>query len=194
MVITINEMLQETDMLITAAQEGRLSVRGNTGAFQGSWGELLGGINRLVDAFVAPINTTASYLDRISRGDIPNRISETYQGDFNEIKNNLNALINAMNIITELAREIADGNLTVMVKERSEVDELMRALAAMVVKLSSVVSEVKVAADNVASGSQQLSSSSEEMSQGATEQAAAAEEASASMEQMTANIRQKRSP
>jgi methyl-accepting chemotaxis protein len=190
MVTTLKEMLQETDRMISAAQEGKLAVRGNAGAFPGSWGELVVGINRLVDAFAGPIGVTAAYLGRISRGDIPPQISETYQGDFNEIKNNLNDLISAMNRVTLLAQEIAAGNLTVMVEERSEVDELMRALAAMVGKLSTVVSEVKVAADYVASGSQQLSASAEEVSQGATEQAAAAEEASASMEQMTSNIRQ----
>ncbi len=56
--------------------------------------------------------------------------------------------------------------------------------------ITSVLAEVKTAADNVAAASQEMSSSSEEMSQGATEQAASAEEASSSMEQMASNIRQ----
>ena len=190
MIAMIKELVQETNRLIKSVQEGKLDVRGNAAGYQGAWGELVTGINRLIEAFVLPINVTAEYVDRISKGDIPAKISDTYYGDFNEIKININLLIDAMNNVARLAQEIAGGNLLVEVKERSANDELMQALAMMVKKLTEIVGEVKSAADNVASGSQQLSSGSEEMSQGASEQAAAAEEASASMEEMTSNIRQ----
>ena len=51
---------------------------------------LVDGVNKLIDAFVGPINVTAEYVDRISKGDIPPKITDTITGDFNEIKNNLN--------------------------------------------------------------------------------------------------------
>jgi methyl-accepting chemotaxis protein len=76
------------------------------------------------------------------------------------------------------------------VHARSERDELMKALAAMVKKLSDVVVDVKGSADNVATGSQQMSASSEQLSQGATEQASSIQEVSSSMEQMSSNIKQ----
>ncbi|MRR38409.1 methyl-accepting chemotaxis protein, partial [bacterium] len=190
MLTTLNSLQKETDHLISSVQDGKLDQRGDTAAFSGGWSELVAGINRLIEAFVVPIHVTAVSLDRISRGDIPERISEEYRGDFNEIKNNLNSLIDSMNAVTKLAQEIAGGNLMVEARERSAKDELMQALAAMVAKLREVVADIVAAADNVASGSQQLSSTSEEMSQGATEQAAAAEEASSSMEEMASNIRQ----
>ena len=60
------------------------------------WGKLIGGVNDLCDAFVGPINVTAEYVDRISKGDIPPKITDTYNGDFNEIKNNLNNCIDTM--------------------------------------------------------------------------------------------------
>ena len=190
MVVTIKGILTATSQLISAVQEGNLKTRGNAAEYQGAWGELVEGVNHLVDAFVAPINVTADYVARISRGDIPTLIADTYYGDFNEIKNNLNALIEAMELITKAAQEVADGNLMVTMAQRSDADELMHALKLMVEKVKEVVADVKSAADNVAAGSQQLSSSSEEMSQGASEQAAAAEEASSSMEEMSSNIRQ----
>ena len=40
--------------------------------------------------------TSAEYIDRISKGDTPPKITEEYRGDFNEIKNNLNALIDVI--------------------------------------------------------------------------------------------------
>ena len=110
--------------------------------------------------------------------------------NFIRINNSLKEVKNAMEEITEVTKEIADGNLMVTVKPRSAEDDLMIALSSMVEKLNGVVNDVKGAADNVASGSKEMSGSSEQMSQGATEQAAAAEEASSSMEQMSANIKQ----
>jgi len=129
-------------------------------------------------------------IEQISKGEIPEKITAEYKGDFNRIRNNLNMLIDATDEAALLAREIAGGNLTAEVKERSEGDTLMQALNLMVKRLGEVVTRVKTAADNVASGSRQMSSSSELMSQGSAEQAASAEEVSTSMEQMSANIRQ----
>jgi len=183
-------IMNETKSLIGATLDGRLDTRGNAQAFSGDWSKMLKGINDLIEAFVKPIEFTALTIDRISKGDIPRKITEEYKGDFNEIKNNLNRLIDSQNEMTGIAKEIADGNLMVSVKERSDKDELMKALAAMVRKLTEVVNDVKSAADNVASGSAQTSASAQQMSQGATEQAASAEEVSSSMEEMVSNIRQ----
>jgi len=71
-------------------------------------------------------------VDLISKGDIPPQIADTYHGEFNTIKDNLNTLIGAMNDITNAAEEIANGNLTVVMRERSAQDKLMQALSSMV--------------------------------------------------------------
>lgn len=190
MIQKLKAILQETDGLARAIQDGKLETRGNAENFVGEWRELVVGMNNVIDAFVAPINMAAATIDRIAKGDMPEKITAEYKGDFNEIKDNLNILIDAMTDITQLAEEMAAGNLTIEVNERSGQDTLMQALNSMIQRLNEVVLDVKTAADTVASGSQAMRASSEEMSQGAAEQAAAAEQASSSMEQMAANIRQ----
>ncbi|SNB44788.1 methyl-accepting chemotaxis protein [Geobacter sp. DSM 9736] len=189
-VAALQSLIAEAGMLTEAAVAGKLDVRGDGEKFSGGYREIVLGVNKTLDELIRPLRVAADYVDRISKGDIPGKITDNYNGDFNAIKNNLNDLIDAMNNVTRMAQDIAGGNLLVEVRERSAQDELMRALAQMVAKLSDVVGEVKEAADNVASGSEQLSAGSEQMSQGASEQAAAAEEASSSMEQMSSNIRQ----
>ncbi len=186
----ISNVLKEINCLIGNVQDGKLDVRGNEKGFSGGWRELVIGINNLIDAFVNPINTTAAYLDRLSKGEIPEKMTEEYKGDFNHIRNNLNMLIHTTYEITQLAEKMAKGDLTVEVKERSGQDILMRSLNMMINQLNEVVLNVKSVADNVVSGSSELSSASAEMSQGASQQASSAEQASASMEQMAANIRQ----
>ncbi len=190
LVDNIGKMLQETRGIIQSVQAGKLDVCGNETAYSGDWQELIGGLNAVIEAFVNPLNMTADALDRVAKGDIPDAITAEYRGDFKLIKHNLNALIESMNQITRLAQEMADGNLAVDVKKRSEHDALMRALSVMVKRLNEIVLGVQEATNNAAIGSQALSQSTGVMSQGVTEQAASAEEASASMEQMTANIRQ----
>ncbi len=186
----VNALVADADLLSNAAVEGKLATRADASKHQGDFREIVQGVNDTLDAVIGPLNVAAEYVDRISKGDVPAKITDNYKGDFNEIKNNLNILIDSMNEITNVAEQIAGGNLLVSAKPRSEQDYLMKALVSMIQKLTEVVENVMGTADNVTKGSQEMSSGSEGMSQGATEQASAAEEASASMEQMTANIKQ----
>jgi methyl-accepting chemotaxis protein len=101
----IKKLIKQVEDLIKATQEGKLDTRGNAAAFTGGWGQLVSGINNLIDAFVDPINVTAEYIDRISKGDIPPKITDTYMGDFNQIKNNLN------NCIDNIGALVADANM-----------------------------------------------------------------------------------
>jgi methyl-accepting chemotaxis protein len=190
MVNAIKALVADVRGLSDAAIAGKLATRADAGKHRGDFRAIVAGVNQTLDAVIGPLNVAAEYLDRISKGDMPAKITESYQGDFNAIKENLNVLIAATNSITANAAEVASGNLMAELKKRSPEDELMEGLENMVNKLKEVVREVQSAAGNVASGSQQLAASAEEMSQGATEQAAAAEEASSSMEQMSANIKQ----
>jgi methyl-accepting chemotaxis protein len=186
----IRRLIVDADMLSKAAIEGKLATRADATKHQGDFGKIVQGVNNTLDAVIGPLNVAAEYVDRIAKGDIPQKITDNYNGDFNEIKNNLNSLIDALNEITNGAKEIANGNLMVTLKERSSQDELMRNLAAMVSTLKGVVNNVRSSSDNVASGSRQLNDSSQQMSEGASEQASSAEEVSSSMEQMVSNIKQ----
>jgi methyl-accepting chemotaxis protein len=170
--------------------EGKLATRADATKHQGDYQKIVAGVNGTLDSVIGPLNVAAEFVDRISKGDIPPKITDAYNGDFNEIKNNLNVLIEAMNEITGVAEQIADGNLMVSVVERSEQDKLMQALILMLEKLTEVVTNVQAATGQVATGSQEMGVKTEQISQGATEQAASAEEVSASMEQMTSNIMQ----
>jgi len=102
----------------------------------------------------------------------------------------LSSLVSSVNDVTEKAKLIALGDLTVQIKKRSENDEMMGALAEMVERLSEIVTNILVGAENIASASNQMSHAAQQMSQGTSEQAASVEEVTSSIEQMTANIQQ----
>jgi methyl-accepting chemotaxis protein len=186
----VNALVADAGLLVKAAVDGKLATRADASKHQGDFRKIVQGVDDTLDAVIGPLNVAARYVDMISKGDVPPQITDTYNGDFNTIKNNLNALVTAMNDITAAAEEVANGNLTVELHDRSAQDKLMQALAAMVGGLTRTVSDIRGIAGEVAAASQSISTASIQVSKGASAQAAAAEEASSSMEEMVSNIKQ----
>ena len=175
--------------LVEAAVAGQLDTRGDPEKYKiVGFKNIMKGVNDTLDAVIGPLNVAAEYVDRISKGDIPEEIEKEYKGDFNEIKNSLNRLIVATNEVTEIAEKIAKGELRVTVQKRCGNDQLMIALDRMVNDLTEIAVNVQTAAEQVASGSQEISSTAEQMSQGATEQSSSVEEVSSSMEEMNSTV------
>jgi methyl-accepting chemotaxis protein len=105
----------EAARLSDDAVNGKLQSRGNPELVSREFRPILTGFNSTLDAVVGPLNVAAEYVDRIAKGDIPNKITDTYRGDFNEIKNNLNQCIESINgLIAEgstLAAAATEGKL-----------------------------------------------------------------------------------
>ncbi|WP_306600142.1 methyl-accepting chemotaxis protein [Geothrix sp. 21YS21S-2] len=115
MVAMMSDLLAETDGLVQAAIGGRLATRATATKFVGGWFQLVDGVNKTLDAVIVPLNVSAGYVDRISKGDIPPKITDKYNGDFNEIKNNLNTCVDAVNSMVAdaamLAKAATEGKL-----------------------------------------------------------------------------------
>ena len=77
------------------------------------------GINATLDAVVGPLKVAGDYVDRISKGDLPPQITDTYHGDFNVIKQNLNqciaALAGLMEEIRHMSHEHDLGDIDVVI-------------------------------------------------------------------------------
>jgi methyl-accepting chemotaxis protein len=102
---TIHIMIEDAVMLSKAAIDGKLATRADISRHQGDFRKIVAGINDTLDAVIGPLNTAASYVDLISKGNIPPKITDTYNGDFNSLKNNINAVIDAIQSL------VADANL-----------------------------------------------------------------------------------
>src|ERR1019366_2340140 len=74
---TVVQGLQKELMRLTdASKAGKLTERGNQDQFQGAYSGIVRGVNAILDAVITPLNVAADYVDKISRGAIPNKISE----------------------------------------------------------------------------------------------------------------------
>lgn len=147
---TMTSLLNETDKLIKATQAGKLETRGNAKAFEGGWGTLVSGVNDLIDAFVAPINVTADYVDRISKGDIPPKITYNYNGDFNLIKVNLNTCIDAVTMMVEDSKMLSvaaiEGRLSTRADASKHSGDFRKIVEGVNETLEAVIAPVQEAA------------------------------------------------
>ncbi len=111
----LRALIADAAMLSVAAVEGRLATRADASRHEGDFRKIVEGVNKTLDAVIGPLNVAALYVDRISKGDIPAKITDSYNGDFNNIKNNLNTCINAVNALVSdavaLATAAVEGRL-----------------------------------------------------------------------------------
>ena len=98
---SIGMLVEEVGVAINAGVEGKLDQRANADRAQGVYHKILAGVNATLDAVIGPLNMAAEYVERISKGDIPAKISDNYNGDFNEIKNSINACIDGLGGLVE---------------------------------------------------------------------------------------------
>jgi len=186
----INLLVADANGLSKSAVEGNLANRADASKHMGDFKKIIEGVNNTLDAVIGPLNLAAEYVDRISKGDIPEQITAQFNGDFNTIKNNLNILIKSTNEIIVKSKQIAAGDLTISLEKRSANDELMQSLDDMVKATARIITEFRDAVEAISAASIEISTSTQQISQGASEQASSAEQVSTSMEEMVSIIQQ----
>lgn len=148
----IKELINDAGMLANAAREGKLDTRAIASKHKGDFRVIVQGVNDTLDNVIGPLNVAADYVYRISKGDMPPIITDEYKGDFNEIKNNLNNMISALNGISSIATNISKGILDDEIKTRSQEDVLMISLQTMKNSIINLVNDVHLLANSAQSG------------------------------------------
>lgn len=192
----VNALIMDANHLSQAAVKGKLSTRADASKHNGDFRKIIEGLNHTLDAVIVPLNMAASYVARIAHGDIPAEITAPYYGDFNEIKNNLNTCIQAINQLLEdsalLAQAAKEGRIQVRADEMKHAGDFRKVIAGVNQTLDLIVEPIKAvrqaveaidtAASEIASGNNQLSRRTED-------QAASLEETAASMEQFASIVK-----
>ncbi|EIC29527.1 MULTISPECIES: methyl-accepting chemotaxis protein [Methylomicrobium] len=117
-----SEMLffKQIDEIVHSTVNGLLSVRAKPEELEeGEHKKILEGINKVLEALINPITMTARYIGDISQGNIPERITDEYKGDFNTLKKNLNVSIGVLNGLLTcqqlMSEEHGNGNIDWMI-------------------------------------------------------------------------------
>ena len=143
---SLRGLVAEASMLSKAAIEGKLATRGNAEKFQGGYREIVQGVNDTLDAVIGPLNVAAEYVDRIAKGDIPAKITDNYNGDFNEIKNNLNQCISAVQAmvadVNRLSVEAVAGRFETRADATAHTGDFRRIVEGVNATLDTVVDKI----------------------------------------------------
>jgi methyl-accepting chemotaxis protein len=150
----IAKLVKEMNRVAHDATEGKLDSRGFDRDFQGEYQNIVRGFNSTLDAVTGPLNVAAEYIDRISKGDIPPKITDEYKGDFNEIKNNLNTCIDAVQLLINdalmLAKAAEDGKLDTRADASRHQGDFRRIVDGVNKTLDYVIEPIKEASEVLA--------------------------------------------
>ncbi|HBC74037.1 MAG TPA: hypothetical protein DC017_04075 [Candidatus Wallbacteria bacterium] len=190
-------LVNDTAVLGAAAVEGKLDIRADAAKHQGDFRKIISGVNATLDAVIGPLNVAAEYVDRISRGDIPEKITAKYNGNFNELINNLNTCIDTLNrLIIEdgggALKAAAEKDLSIRVtgEYRGIFDTMKHNINNLLDTLDNSLEHVACSAEQVTAAADEISHGSHSLAQSASEQASSLEEISGSLNEMNAMAKQ----
>ena len=190
----LKALIADAVMLSQAAVDGKLATRADAAKHQGDFRKIVQGVNETLDAVIGPLNVAAGYVDRIGKGEIPPKITDTYNGDFNTIKNNLNSCIDGLQGLVEanqVIQRMAANDFTTKVMGRylGIFAELGGAINATIQTQAMVLKEIQQTAHTLASASEELTASSTTMASTAEAMTNQANTAAAGTEQASANVK-----
>ena len=151
----IKLLVKDAAMLAQAAQAGKLTARSDASQHQGDFRKVVSGVNDTLDALTGPLSMAANYVDNLSKGVIPAEIIVSYNGDFNIIKNNLNACGHAIKALVEDAKLLASstesGNLTTRADAGKHLGEYSQVVQGLNATLDAIIKPLNMAASNLES-------------------------------------------
>ena len=205
----VNVLVADAGMLSKAAVEGKLATRADASKHQGDFRKVVEGVNQTLDAVIGPLNVAAKYVDQISKGDMPAKITDNYNGDFNTIKNNLNACIDGLGGLVEAnevlqlmaandyTRRVQGSYQGVFAEVGKATNKTADTLRGSMELLGQNVQALSSSAEELTASSQQMSANAEETSSQANIVSAGAEQVNknlqtvaAGTEEMSASIKE----
>jgi methyl-accepting chemotaxis protein len=166
---TVQGLIAETGQLAEAAKAGDLEKRGDPSPFQGSFHDLVVGVNDILDTVLAPINEAAASLQALAARDLTQRVEGAYEGDHARIKNALNTAVDSMQ---EAIQSIGSNAQT---------------LAGSSEELAAVSQQMSANAEETAAQTNVVSAASEQVSKNAATVVVVLEEMSASIKEIAKN-------
>jgi methyl-accepting chemotaxis protein len=88
--------VHDADALAAGAVEGRLSCRADAARHQGDFRRIVDGVNRTLDAVVAPVEAAAAALERLAARDLTARVDGRFAGDHARTQRAVNATAEAL--------------------------------------------------------------------------------------------------
>ena len=146
--------------------------------------------SRIGRAISEPVAQVTRIHKAIVEGDFDKPVEVTADGELGTLQESCRALLEYLRSLVVQADRLSAGDLTTVIRPRSDKDRLGASWANMSAQLSMTIENARSASTSVSLAAQQLTSSSNVLSNGTSQQAASVEETTASLEQMSSSITQ----
>ncbi|SDD61209.1 methyl-accepting chemotaxis protein [Aquimonas voraii] len=151
----------EIQRLVTAANAGDFSARGDANQFQHEFRRMIEGLNSLMAVSDAGLRDVGRVLDALARGDLTESITAEYRGQFDALKQAANTTVKSLgeligqvkeatDSINTAAREIAAGNSDLSGRTEQQAASLEETASSM----EELTSTVRQNAENARSANQ----------------------------------------
>ena len=128
--------------LSAAAGRGDFSARGDEGRFQHAFGDMVRGLNALMEQADAGLSDVGRILDALARGDLSQSVQRRYEGAFGKLAQDANETVaqlaaivrsiqQATETINSAASEIAAGNADLSARTEQQAASLEETAASM---------------------------------------------------------------
>ncbi len=150
---------------------------------------------RVTNMIVNPLKEVEVAMERISQGKMDQEF--VYESNdelgmlIGNVKQTSETLEDIIGDLTRLLKEMAEGNFDIRAKDiiyKGDLEPILVAIRQMNRNLSSTLTQINIASDEVANGADQVSSGSQALSQGATEQASSVEELAATINEISMQV------
>lgn len=145
-------------------------------------------------ALIKIINKSIAQLSRaasdIAMGRVDIQMVKYHDDEFGALVDEYTKVINNIKYQSQIAEEVANGNLTVNVKPASADDVLGNSLKKLVEDNLNAMSNISEAGSQVTISSSQVASASQALAQGSTEQASAIQQITASIDEIADKTKQ----
>lgn len=176
MMEAVMKLADEAGKIATAAAEGDLSYRGDTGVLSGSYAEVVEALNNALDNIAQPIDAVSSVLRLMAEGDLSTRMTGDFKGSYAEMQNAINSSLESLyQLVSEIATaadqvkmgaaQIADGSQVLSqgsTEQASSVEELSASL-------TQIAAQTRQNAGNASQARQMAEKANNDAAQGNTQ-------------------------
>jgi methyl-accepting chemotaxis protein len=148
---TLQRALGEIDKLVRAAQGGQLDQRADASAFSGTYRDVIGSVNGLMDAVRGPIDEAVHVMEKMAQRDLRNQMKGRFAGDFDRLKRAINTALtdvsSSIGRVSSASEQLALGS--------GEIQRGSASLAQNTTEMASAVQAISERAGNLSSAAEQ---------------------------------------
>jgi len=141
---SISHLQEEIERLINAAISGDLAERGRPELFVGAYADMISRMNEMLNTILNPIRHGNRVLQKMSKGDLSEKVTIECVGDHAKLKNAINSLHDWLSDLITYITTISQGDMSASIEQASDRDQMYGPLIEMRDNIRSLIKDVNI--------------------------------------------------